>query len=1241
LIEFFFPRDNSPSTLPHTYPTLIHTLPTIQKEDQPIPQKEDPTPQKEDQTPQNNSPIMSLSEAAGRPVDTSTLSHLNVWQKAVAANPNALALISYHQKAANFRWVSAQHSDSEFVEWTFADLDRGARRLATTLNSLSPINRAPIACFCYNQAEWALMLWAAAYLHAPLVPINPKSAIRSEEVSHMLKLVQPAVIVAPDSAVAADLEKSLGQDFLSTMPVKVMLAQPDATELSNVWKPLSDIMSGELTPPDTPTDADPDETSVILFTSGTTSLPKPCALSSAITANAALAYTEPRDITAGHRFILHLPNFHSYGIGWALGFLLVGATIIYPSEAFEAQASLECIEKFKATHMSLVPTTAQSMTVHPAFSKTDISSLISLDISGAGVLPSVVESCEAAFKVPAGTSYGMTESPSTLIWPIREGSVLRNGEVLSGRPSRGARVKICEPGTTTKVPRGVAGELHNGGVQVISEYMDPNVKNDSFYIDEEGGHWIITGDQAIMEEDGAVRISGRYKDIIIRGGENISPASIEALLQKAEGVYMAQVVGVPDEMAGEVPIAVIESRGDNVTPSNVLKDMTSKALGPAFAPKTVINLKTDLGLDDWPKTAAGKIRKVELAVSVREWIKATEGPAVDASAPTVESLIRIWKKISGADGLLPESSINSFADSLMMMQLSGTVKKDLGRDITVEDFKNCDKIQDQADLIDSRPSVTAAALKPQREGPPAVKDMPFVNGDEQVYAATKANVAAELSRLSLPWEDVEDVVPMPDWDAIFAHRCRPSSWNLRWSYHAPCGAGELERAMKQVLAYHPTLRSIAVERDDEVPLLVTVRANKPWFRAAVTAGHKVDDKEGLNTLLLDHQTYDTASLGGPMFRVHVASIADGTSGLVIVASHAVCDMSMTKLWLDDIVTVLSGDGTLIPHASFSEYASAYNTHRFGTEATNGVDYWTNKLQGIGSVSDSTLWPPQRTPEFFKGNDFGWRRHDGRRARATERRTSLSHKLAAQKGVRRMVKCDDIHRLKSEHDIPIFMLVKAAIALLNVKNTGGKEAIFGTLNAARNWPFQSDYSVLEREAYTSNPLDISGCTVEYVLDRIPVALQKNVVSFMQNVSKGEEQNSAFAHAPFLRIVDRMRDHLGEDDLRSFAEREDDADALLPLIRRQSFNWLPTAPTAQGHPKGLNMLQMLTRMDNGLTITGFLADDKKSVALSFTWDAEHMTTGEANIAIDCLAGLVKELCRADNWTKSVREVMGMVM
>lgn len=1182
---------------------------------------------------------MLLSEASGREIDVTKLSHLTVWQDVVASNPNGTALISYHQKPNDFRWVGSRHVETEFVEWTFADLDRGARRLATTLNRLSsPINRRPIACLTNNQAEWALLFWAAAYLHSPLVPINPKTASRTEEIVHMMKLVQPAVLVAPDSAVAAQLEESLGDQAIEKMSVKILLTQQEVA-LKQPWDLLSDIMSGELTPPDTPTSADPSETAVILFTSGTTSLPKPCALSSAVTANAALAYTEPRHIVPGHRFILHLPNFHSYGIGWALGFLLTGGTIIYPSESFEAQASLECIEKFSATHMSLVPTTAQSIIAHPVFGKTNISSLISIDISGAGVLPSVVETCEEALKVPGGTSYGMTESPSTLIWPISEGSVLRNGEVLSGRPSRGARVKICEPGTTTVVPRGQPGELHNGGVQVIHEYMDPNIKSDSFYTDDEGCHWIMTGDQAIMEEDGAVRISGRYKDLIIRGGENISPASIEACLQKAEGVYMAQVVGAPDELAGEVPIAVIETRGETVTANGVLKDMASQSLGPAFAPKTVLNLHKDLKMDAWPTTAAGKIRKVELAVVVRKYLKEQEGPAVDKSAPAIESLINIWQKISGADSLTPETPIQSFADSLMMMQLSGTVKKALNRDITVEDFKACERIQDQADLIDSRPEASTIVARPRRQGPPAVEDVWHVHGDEKAYESTKRQVEAALSLHSLSWNDVEDVIPMPDWDAIFAHRCRPQSWNLRWSYHAPVHASKLESAMKQVLEYHPTLRSMAVETDHEAPLLVTVKPTNTWFKAAMTSGHKLETKEDLNQLLLDDPVLDSATVGGPLFRVHVASLADGTSGLVVVACHAICDMTMTKLWMDDILTVLTGEGTLAPHASFVDYATAHATHRTGVEASNGVDYWINKLHGVGSVPENTLWPVQRAPEYFKGNDFDWQRHDGRKARANERRISLSEKVKAQQGIRRMVKVQDIQLLKSAHDVPVFMLVKAAIALMNVKYTGGKEAIFGTLNAARTWPFQSDYTALERENFVGNPLDISGCTTEYVLDRVSVPMQKSLVTFMQAVSKGEEANSAFAHAPFLRVIDRLRDPVSDDDTRSWAERERDADAILALVRRQSFNWLPTAPTAQGHPKGLKMLQMVTRMDNGLTITGFLADDKKSVALSFAWDAEHLTFGEAEAAIDRLASYVGEMGKQANWEKSVRDVLGL--
>nr|POE93315.1 putative acyl-coa synthetase yngi [Quercus suber] len=1177
-----------------------------------------------------------LSVAHGRTLESTDISHLSLWQESVRTRPNALALISRHQHPNDFRWVGSHHVDKDYVQWSYSDLDRGARRLATALNRLTHIERRPIATLVNTQAEWAILYWAAAYLHSPLVPINVKTATRSEEIAHMFKLTGPAVVVCADATIATQLERSLSAKQRADIGVKIVLKE-GGEQTADEWTSLSQVMSGDPSPPDTPDPIRGSDTTMVLFTSGTTSLPKPCNLSSFMCLNAAIGCMESREINHNHRFIQHLPNFHSYGVGWSLGFWVRGGLVILPSENFEAQASLECFELFKATHMGLVPTTAQAMLVHPYFPKADLSTLVSLDISGAGVLPSLIEACTNGFKVPAYTSYGMTESPGTLAWREGGGYVVRNGEVMSGMCVPGTTVKVCEPDNRVPVPRGQIGELHNGGPQVIDGYADPTVSSSNFYVDECGTRWIVTGDQAIMDSDGAVRITGRYKDMIIRGGENISPASIEDYLSKIHGVTAAQVVGVPDEMAGEVPIAVIVTAADTRVDINEIKQATSHDLGPAFAPKMVLHLKDDLKLNGWATTASGKVRKVELRASVREYLKAQEEKGtVDKSAPTITSLIAIWKKISGHDELRSTSTIQSFADSLMMMQLSSIVKKDLGRDITVEDFKMCDRIQDQADLIDSRPDRMVAVAKPVREGPPMVEDVPTAHGELAAYQKTKSLVEATVAGVGLDWDDVEDVVPLPDWDAIFMNIARPTSWNLRFVYSAPCTSSQLEAAIKQSLPYHPTMRSMAVEEDGHI-LLVTIRTSETWYNVALTTGWEVETKDDLKTLLLHHPELDRGIMPGPLVRMHIASVReDSSSGLVFVGTHAVHDASGTKLWLEDIVTILTGEGTLVPHARFRDYATAIYKHREGTEADNGVQYWTDKLSGVASTPESSFWPEQRAPEWFKGPDAGWTRYDGVKSRKGERTVAMEQKLLAQKGIRRMVQVQDIARLKSEHDVPVFMLVKAAIALLNVYKTGGKEAFFGTVNAARTWPFSSDYSPIERESLSDNPLDIAGCTTEYVLDRIPVSRAKSLIAFMQQVAKDEEQNSAFAHAPFFRIVDRLRDPLSADDTRTWAERDRDAEAILPLIRRQSFNWLPQPPSAQ-NPKGLKMMEMLTRMDNGLTITGFLLDDKKSVALNFSWDPEHLSIPEAERALGELVSLVTRLGQAEHWQKSVGELL----
>lgn len=1195
-------------------------------------------------------PATAASLAYGRTLaeHERTLTHLQLWRSSVATYPDSLALVARHQKAASFPWMHPSpplRADDACVQWTYAQLDHAARLLATRLQSQAASPDRPIAVLVNTQAEWPLFFWAAAYLRQPLVPINPKAAAKGAEVSHMIRLTQPGTLVVADSTIAKDLESNLDVSLWAEIPTKIMLA--DSTHsLKQPWTSLHHLLSASTLPAaEYELESSPTDEALIVFTSGTTSLPKPCAQSSFNTSTSGRAYAEARDIQAHHKFIQNLPNFHSYGIAWSVCFWSAGGTVILPSNAFEAQSSLQAVHEFRATHMSLVPTTARTMLAHPIMEELNLSSLVSIDVSGADVIPVVVNSCVEGFKTPSYTSYGMTESPGTLIWPQGGGSVLLDGAVAAGKPARGTCVKVCAPGGRDPLPRGEVGELHNGGVQVIQGYRDPNISSSAFYQDTEGTQWVVTGDQAVMKDDGSVLISGRYKDIIIRGGENISPATIEDLLTKADGVSMAQVVGVPDEMAGEVPIAVITTQHETRVDVGQLKNMAAQQLGPAFAPKMVLHLKDDLARQHWPTTTSGKVRKVELRAMVNDYLKKKEEQASSQQLSTIDTLLRIWANVSGHDALTPESSIQSFADSLMMMQLSSMVKHALSRNISVEDYKLCETIQDQANLIDSRPARRRGntVKKEQRTGPPTVAHIPHLQGNARAFDTTKALISANLEAQDLSWDDVEDVIQLPNWDAIFAHRSRPTSWTIRFVYQASVSPEKLLAAIHQSLEYHPTFRSIAMEMADDTALLIPMRPNQRWFKAAVTSGWEVDTTKDLARLLLEHPEHDSAVAPGPMMKLHVAKVrSDGTSGLVLVGSHAVMDMSMTKLWLEDMATLLGGGTHIVPHEQFKDYAEAYHKHCQGADAQTGVAYWAKKHQGISALPESSFWPLQRAPEWFKGADEGWRRWSGVQARRGERSIAAEDKRRAQAGIRRTANVRDLAQLKADHDVPVFMLVKAALVLLNIIQTGGKEAVFGTINAARTWPFQNDYTSMERAGLSGNPLDIAGCTTEYVLDRVPVDKSRRVAAFMQDVTADEELNSSFVHAPFTQVVDRLRDPLSDADPRTFAQRERDAEALMPLIRRQSFNWLPMPPTG-GAPDGpgLRFQEQRSRMDNGLTVTGFLAEDKKTVCLSMAWDPEHLSISEANHALELLARLVETMGKAENWGLTVAGLLALLV
>lgn len=1185
----------------------------------------------------------ALSIACGPRRGSCEASHLKHFQESVKAHQDAIALISAHQKSSDVPWTGSVEKGAAMLKWSYRDLDSAARRLAIALANYMQHERAPIAAMIRNQAEWALLFLTASYLRCAFVPMSPDIVTRSSEFNHMLDCVTPSVLVACDQETISKLEKVVEAQKVAAIACKIALDGGPERRSHPGWIPLGRLAA---VPPTSAQPLDPllpGDTVLILFTSGTTSLPKACAISSRQCLNAALGCMDAHEVNSSDIFIQTLPGFHSYGIGWSLGVWCSGGTVVFPSPGFAPEAALRCISRFKATRLAMVPTTAQVMLQHSTFSKTDCSSLQSLDVSGAGVHAAFLKSCAQSFPSAAVcVSYGMTECPGTLALGTDIGSALQDNYVWSGKPVRNAIVKICVPRSNKILQRGHAGELHVGGPQAIRGYFRGRSANNdhTFYMDPDGVNWVVSGDQAIMSDDGMVRICGRYKDMIIRGGENISPATIEKYLNEQDGIQEAFVVGVPDDLAGEVPVAVVTTCDGAARDLNFLKRQALNDLGIASAPKLILDLRRDLRLLSFPETLSGKVRKAQLKEVVRGYLAQRKTIPSDTCQSTIDVVVGIWQEISGITSLQPGTVMTSFADSLMLMQFSSAVKQKFDKDITVEDLQRCATIQAQCELIDLRevPNSSMTIADEQRQGPPDIKDVSFLCGDAQKFEKVRTTVTHSLVRLGLDWSDVEDIYPLPDWPAIFCHRCRPSSWTLRFSYHAKFSVDRLEQALVASLQVHPTLRAISVPYGPEI-MLVTVRPTVNSLRTFIARERaRVKTARDLTRYSAYDFQLEEATEPGLLVRFHFVIVEESaTAGLIVNVSHAIADMTMTKLWLDDLAALLIGEVTTVrPHCAYKRYATAYWDHRDGAEAIRAVDYWTQKLLHVGSLPRTTFWPRQRSVEWFKGNDKGWKHWNGDQARQGERSTPLELKLQAQKGIRTQVPTGDVWRLKAEHDVPIFMVVKAALAALNVALTGAKEAVFGTINAARTWPFRSEYTQAERSMYDSNPLDITGCTTEYVLDRIRVDPDMPVLAFLRQVTEEEALNSSYAHAPFRRIVASLRDPISTKDDRSLEMREQDAAAVLPLIRRQSFNWLPRAPHASDQ-EDLQLQEMLSRMDNGLTVTGFLDNKKTSVSLGFTWDAEHLTYEEAGDALALLARMVGAMCRKESWKLTMRDVM----
>ncbi|MGY8632007.1 AMP-binding protein [Bradyrhizobium sp. 14AA] len=520
--------------------------------------------------------------------------------------------------AAEFGDNIALASTSQNSRWTYKELAAKADLFAKGLIAMGLQPGDRIGLWSPNCAEWAVVQFAAGKAGLILVNLNP--AYRARELQYALNKVDcKALVMAVGtkstnffdilSEIAPELRTSeplhLSSSLVPKLKAVVHLGshgEPGALNYQDVISlgarqhnnALLEVSAGLKA-------SDPIN---IQFTSGTTGLPKAAVLSHSSLINIAIATAKRCETSSQSAICLPLPLYHVFAM--ALGPVLAtycGAKLVLTGAAFDEVAVLESIERERCTTLYAVPTMFAALVKHPRKSDFDLSSLDTAIAGGASMPPQLMQSVIRELGIPrAHVGYGMTEVSSSILMGSPNDPEEKRMTTV-GRPVANIEVKVVDPaGSITKI--GEPGELHVRGVGIMLGYWSDD-KSTRETIDKDG--WLRTGDIAILDAQGFGMIVGRIKEMVIRGGENISPREIEEFLLPHPKIDMVYVVGVPDEKYGEELCACIKPKAGMTCDAEDLRLFCDGRLSHYKIPKYVRNVEA------FPLTPTGKVQKFVLA----------------------------------------------------------------------------------------------------------------------------------------------------------------------------------------------------------------------------------------------------------------------------------------------------------------------------------------------------------------------------------------------------------------------------------------------------------------------------------------------------------------------------------------------------------------------------------------------------------------------------------------------------
>ncbi|MET9854279.1 AMP-binding protein [Streptomyces sp. NPDC006450] len=484
--------------------------------------------------------------------------------------------------------------------WTYAEFAADVDDLALGLLDLGIVKGDRVGIWAPNCPEWTLVQYATARIGAVLVTVNP--AYRSHELEYVLRQSGIRLLVAADRFKSSDYAAMI-QEVGPRCPALEFTALLDGP----LWNSLpergrradrAELLRAQA-------ELSPDDAVNIQYTSGTTGFPKGATLSHHNILNNAYFVGELCRYTEQDRVCIPVPFYHCFGM--VMGNLACtshGAAMVIPAPAFDPGATLAAVEAEACTSLYGVPTMFIAELAHPDFETYDLSSLRTGIMAGSPCPVEVMkEVIDRMGMREVSICYGMTETSPVSTQTRVDDSVERRVSTV-GRVGPHLEVKVVDPATGRTVPRGEPGELCTRGYSVMLGYWDQPERTAEAV---DAARWMHTGDLAVMDGDGYLSITGRIKDMVIRGGENLYPREIEEFLHAHPDVMDVQVIGVPDPKYGEELMAWVRMReGAEPLTAAAVRAYCEGRLAHFKIPRYVHVV------EEFPMTVTGKIRKVEM-----------------------------------------------------------------------------------------------------------------------------------------------------------------------------------------------------------------------------------------------------------------------------------------------------------------------------------------------------------------------------------------------------------------------------------------------------------------------------------------------------------------------------------------------------------------------------------------------------------------------------------------------------